>query len=337
MSFKEINKKIEDIRISTNNRFIKIEERIDDLKNENQEKDNKIIEMNNKIIAQEKEIKNYKDKIESLNRQFKKIKEKYEIKNPEILPITKMIDIEPIKTIIKPTINPNNEFRYNIFNYGMYRRNLFKGQKLLIVMPYSYGMNEGEDKRISYKYISNPFEDNECFQSSIYYTGIQTDVVINYKDAILKLTYKKEYCDYYACIIMSGEPYPELPNSNDDPYLFGQFIRVIKQFWENGGGLGLFADNAPFNYQINILIEELFPDSKFRIAGNHLGGKILYGDKNGDLKNNSTFNKKLLLDDNYCRPPISHNLYSIYEGKTISYLLKSQMIMIYCILGKMKN
>ena len=53
---------------------------------------------------------------------------------------------------------------------------------------------------------------------------------------------------------MSGEPYPELPNSEDDPYLFGQFIRVIKQFWENGGGLGLFADNAPFNYQINVLI-----------------------------------------------------------------------------------
>lgn len=41
--------------------------------------------------------------------------------------------------------------------------------------------------------------------------------------------------------------------------------------------------NAPFNYQINALIEELFPDSKFRIAWNYLGGKILYGDKDGQL------------------------------------------------------
>ena len=34
---------------------------------------------------------------------------------------------------------------------------------------------------------------------------------------------------------MNGEPFPELPNPNDDPYLFGQFIKVIEQFWKNGG------------------------------------------------------------------------------------------------------
>ena len=86
----------------------------------------------------------------------------------------------------------------------MYEKYFFKGQKLLIVMPYSYGMNEGEDKRISYEYISKSFDHNECLQSAIDYTGIQIDVVINYKDAILKLIsngkYKKGYCDYYACI-----------------------------------------------------------------------------------------------------------------------------------------
>ena len=68
---------------------------------------------------------------------------------------------------------------------------------------------------------------------------------------------------------MSGEPYVQLPDSNDDPYLFGQFINEIKQFWKNGGGLGLFADNAPFNYQINVLIKKLFRNSNFRVAGNH--------------------------------------------------------------------
>ena len=123
----------------------------------------------------------------------------------------------------------------------------------------------------------------------------------------------------YLCHI---EPYPELPNSKDDPHLFGQFIKVIKQFWENGGGLGLFADNAPFNYQINVLIGELFPESQFRIAGNHLGGHILYGDKTGQLKSKSTFNKNLSLIDNYGRPLISFNLYSIYEGTTISYFVE---------------
>ena len=215
--------------------------------------------------------------------------------------------------------------KFSVHNYGMYEKDFFKGQKLLIVMPYSSGMNEGEDERLSYNYITKSSDNSECIQSSIDYTGIQAEVVINYKDAITKLTQpgtKKDCCDYYACIIMSGEPYPELPNPNDDPYLFGQFINVIKQFWENGGGLGLFADNAPFNYQINILIEKLFPNSNFRVAGNHPGMQTIYGDDTGILANNATFNRKIEMIDNYARNIISHSLTTIYEGKTISYFVE---------------
>ena len=215
--------------------------------------------------------------------------------------------------------------KFSVHNYGMYEKNYFQGQKLLIVMPYSHGMNEGEDERLSYNYITKSSDNSECIQSSIDYTGIQTEVVINYKDAIQKLTKpgnKKDCCDYYACIIMSGEPYPELPNANDDPYLFGQFINVIKQFWENGGGLGLFADNAPFNYQINVLIEKLFPNSNFRVAGNHPGTQTIYGDDTGNLVGNATFNRKIQMIDNYARNIISHSLHDIYEGKTISYFVE---------------
>ena len=216
--------------------------------------------------------------------------------------------------------------KFSVHNYGMYEKNFFQGQKLLIVMPYSYGMNEGEDERLSYEYITKSKDDTECIQSSIDYTGIQAEVVINYKDAIQKLTregtFKKGYCDYYACIIMSGEPYAELPNSNDDPYLFGQFINVIEQFWKNGGALGLFADNAPFNYQINILIEKLFPNSNFRVAGNHPGTQTIIGDDSGQLINNGTFNRKIQMIDNYARNIISHSLNTIYEGKTISYFVE---------------
>jgi hypothetical protein len=216
--------------------------------------------------------------------------------------------------------------KFSVHNYGMYEKNFFQGQKLLIVMPYSYGMEEGEDERLSYEYITKSKDDTECIQSSIDYTGIQAEVVINYKDAIEKLTregiFKEGYCDYYACIIMSGEPYAELPNSNDDPYLFGQFIKVIEKFWKNGGALGLFADNAPFNYQINILIEKLFPNSNFRIAGNHPGTQTIIGDNSGQLVNNGTFNRKIEMVDNYARNIISHSLNTIYEGKTISYFVE---------------
>lgn len=46
----------------------------------------------------------------------------------------------------------------------MYERDFFKGQKLLIVMPYSYGMNEGKDNRLSYKYILKSNDNSECIQ-----------------------------------------------------------------------------------------------------------------------------------------------------------------------------
>ena len=226
------------------------------------------------------------------------------------------------KEIFKECIGDS---KLTVHNFGMYEKYFFKGQKILIVMLYSYGMNEGEDKRLSYENLLRSLDGYECFKSSIEYTGIQAEVVINYKDAIERLTRQsiiKNCCDYYACIIISGEPYPELPNPNDDPYLLGQFIKVIEQFWKNGGSLGLFADNAPFNYQINIIIEKLFPDSKFRVAGNHLGRKKIFGDKSGKLSQKATFNQQMQMIDKYSRSKISHSLIYIYEGKTISYFVE---------------
>ena len=79
-------------------------------------------------------------------------------------------------------------FIRNVHNFGIYEKDFFQGQKLLIVMLYLYGMNEGEDERLSYEYITKSKDDTECIQSSIYYTGIQVEVLINYKDAIEKLT-----------------------------------------------------------------------------------------------------------------------------------------------------
>ena len=63
-------------------------------------------------------------------------------------------------------------------------------------MSYTCGMNEGEDERLSYKDITKSIDNIEYIQPSIGYTGIKAEVVINYKDAIEKLTrlvtYKKD-------------------------------------------------------------------------------------------------------------------------------------------------
>jgi hypothetical protein len=211
----------------------------------------------------------------------------------------------------------------------MYPKDFFKGQKALIVMLYSAEMNKQENPNLSYKYIKNKSNPkNECILSSIEYTGMDIDISISYKDAIDKLLRSsvKGKCDYLICVVISGEPYEELPNKSDNPHLIGEFIKVVIQFWKNGGGLCLFADNAPFNYQINLFLEilevELKHKSKFRIGGNHPGKKTLNGDDKGDLTSSGTFNRKIQLIDDFSRVPISHSLYKIYEGNTVSYIIE---------------
>ena len=219
--------------------------------------------------------------------------------------------------------------KFSIHKFDMYPEDFFKGQKALIVMLYSAEMNKKENEYLSYKYIktkSNP--KNECILSSLEYTGMDIDISISYKDAIDKLLRSsvKGKCDYLICAVISSEPYEKLPNKSDNPHLIGEFINVIIQFWKNGGGLCLFANNAPFNYQINLFLEilevELKHKIKFRIGGNHPGKTTLNGDDKGDLTLSGTFNRKIQLIDDFSRVPISNSLYKIYEGNAVSYIIE---------------
>ena len=159
---------------------------------------------------------------------------------------------------------------------AMYLEGLFKDKKILIVMLYSAEMNLRENPYLSYKFINKPQPGKYyCIRRALQYLGIQVDYAIDYETAIEKLTENNNgYCNYYACLILSGEPYPELPKDKDHnygekskPHLLGEFIKVIIQFWKNGGGLGLFSDNAPFTFQTNLILEQLFEGSlQFRVV-----------------------------------------------------------------------
>ena len=217
---------------------------------------------------------------------------------------------------------------------AMYIEGSLKDKKLLIVMLYSAEMNLRENPYLSYRYIkkSQPGKYYNI-ERALQYLGIQVDYAIDYESAIEKLTENnKGYCKYYACLILSGEPYAELPRDSIDNYylnnskahLLGEFIKVIIQFWKNGGGLGLFSDNAPFTFQTNLILEKLFNDSiQFRVGGFHEGKKILKGVETGILEEKGTFNRKVQLINTYQRPLITHNLYEMYEGNTVSYIIEN--------------
>mgnify|MGYP002622861730 CR=1 FL=1 len=215
---------------------------------------------------------------------------------------------------------------------AMYIEGSFKNKKILVVMLYSAEMNLRENPYLSYRYIkkSQPGKYYNI-ERALQYLKIQVDYAIDYELAIEKLTENnKGYCNYYACLILSGEPYAELPRNNNNnsnnpkPHLLGEFIKVIIQFWKNGGGLGLFSDNAPFTFQTNLILEQLFNGSiQFRVGGFHEGKKILRGVESGILEEKGTFNRKVQVIDTYQRPLITHSLYEMYEGNTVSYIVEN--------------
>ena len=224
-----------------------------------------------------------------------------------------------------------------LMKYAMYPENSFKNKKILIVMLYSAEMNLRENPYLSYRYIKKPQPGKVySIEKTLQYLKIQVDYAIDYETAIKKLTENNNgYCNYYACLILSGEPYAELPRknsisnyykNNEKANLLGEFIKVIIQFWKNGGGLGLFSDNAPFTFQTNLILEKLFNEGfiQFRVGGFHEGKKILKGIESGILKEKGTFNRKVnIINNKYERPLITHCLYQMYEGNTVSYIIEN--------------
>ncbi len=207
----------------------------------------------------------------------------------------------------------------------MYKKDLLKGQKILIVMCYTCELNEKENPRIKPYNIIHSEEGEECIKTAIEHYGIGIDIVTNYKEAIDKLTHQEQdgYCDYYATWVMSGRPYNEMPDGAD-PGLVTQFIKVLNIFWKNGGSIVFCSDNQPFTFQTNLFLEQMvLPNGDkvtFRIGGNHPGEQILEADDSGLLEKKKTFNTKVLPSSRYERKSFANNLYQIYEGKTISFI-----------------
>ena len=207
----------------------------------------------------------------------------------------------------------------------MYKKDLLKGQKILIVMCYTCELNSSESSKITSYYIDHCDEGEECIKTAVQHYGIELDIVTNYIDAINKLTHqsKEGYCDYYAVWVLSGRPYEEMPEGADPGYVI-QFIKVLNIFWKNGGSIVFCSDNQPFTFQTNLFLEQMvLPNGdkvSFRIGGNHPGEQILEADDSGLLEKKKTFNTKVQPTSRYERKSFANNLYQIYEGKTISFI-----------------
>ena len=109
---------------------------------------------------------------------FKKLKKKLK------KTIKEQIDLS---NLFNPEINLKEMEQLN--NYiPKLKKDALKGQKILIVMLWSYEMYEDENKAIHPKYIKIPFiEKNNCIKKATDYFGIEIEVVEDYETAFEQL------------------------------------------------------------------------------------------------------------------------------------------------------
>ena len=196
-----------------------------------------------------------------------------------------------------------------------------KGQKILIVMLWSYTLNPSEENKkivpdylfesresmlknskINPKYLKkykqNYNENDICVEKAVKSLGGEIFVVINYKDAINELCKKeKGKCPYYCVWIISGNDKCHLPDEDSDPNLLDQFLELIHNYTMSGGSLVLFGESDPLFFQANLFLEQHeFPTingnakTQLRLYGIHEGGQYLTADPSGKLVELKHFN-----------------------------------------------
>ena len=229
-----------------------------------------------------------------------------DIKNPEKPP---QIDInifhkeiiDTANTIANININPEGP------DCEMYQSKILLGQKILIVMVYY------NDTCNTGKLYKNG--DNKTVKDAVSHYGIEIVSVNNYFDAIKELTKDENgKCPYYACWVINNY------QIEDKGKLF---LKLLYAFWRKGGAVVLFADNEPYIEETNFFLTMI--NAGFTMNGNYIGQKHIYGDNSGLLNSPALFNRQ---EDIYKykeikRGSLSHNLYCIYEGDTISSITKN--------------
>ena len=278
--------------------------------------------------------------LEQIKDNCKKIEE--DINNPKFKNLKKLladiiIRVESFSFVNKELPIKDKDINPEGDNSSMYKQDIYKGQKILFAMFFSFDLKSqkgakitGNESKISPRYVKMSIGAEACISSVLKYYGYQVEVVTNYEAAINELCKKDKNnkCLYNSLWVVSGQEVPDLPSNNGDPnapYYVEQFVDCGIQFWKNGGSLVLMGENDPYNFQINLFLKKIvLPNGKklsFKVGGNHDGTKILKPDYSGKLSKYPTFNKKKPEVNNYERAYLAHNLERIFEGITIGFVI----------------
>ena len=130
---------------------------------------------------------------------------------------------------------------------------------------------------------------------------------------------KKQFSKYYAIWILCCPPYPIIPDNpgkKPDPYLLGEFMKVIKVYNEKGESIIFLTECDPLFYQSNSFLRDLQLNDKdgnlakadLQLEGEYKNDKLLKWDESGELKSNGLFNKSQQTFLKIKRASLPHNL-----------------------------
>ena len=247
----------------------------------------------------------------------------------------------PLTTNCYDMLNEEKSGGYDEFNrpinpkgdkIGLLKEGSLKGQKILIVMLWSYELSKTESPLLDPKNIyQTNFKNTRCIANTVSYLGVEVKTVLNYVDAINEITKKDKNgrCNYYTVWVLCGPEIDKLPDKTNHPGLVKQFIDCLILYWQNGGSVVLFCDNEPLYFQANMFLENVkfkgengrMEKTKLRITGKDPGDQILRGyNANGNLSVNGIYdNGTIKLPNGTERMPIGRNIPQIYEGDSISH------------------
>ena len=192
-------------------------------------------------------------------------------------------------------------------NAEIYKPNILQGQKILIVMTYYEDSCNIPNLHKNGK--------NKTVKDAVEHFGATIVTVDNYNDAIKELKKNENgKCPYYACWLI---------NDREEKEKMEEFLQILNKFWKKGGAVVLFSDNEPFILETNQFLSLI--NAGFTMNGDYIGQKYIFGDDTGELDKVGVFNRNedAYKYGNIQRQKLSHNLYKIYEGFTISSVTKN--------------
>jgi hypothetical protein len=212
------------------------------------------------------------------------------------------------------TVNPEEE----PFHDGA-----FIGFDVLVVCLY-LGSNGVDDM------VTRAVFDAQC-GAALKRKGFEYTFVCSYGEGLSELLKEKNgYCPYSQLWLFPSAGLGVLPSEarDKDTNKILPFLKAVADFWRNGGGLLLFCDNEPFDFETNYLLKNLlsFPrhgrmqTSAVRFSGSYLGTRHLHVAPS-DVPIAGGFSRKCRLPPPgraTVRCSLRPGLIRIYEGVTIA-------------------